>query len=223
MNSSVLIFPGGMPRSLRYLDRAISEGNEVIGSSSLPNDPARCHYKNWIHLPYVTSSEFDNALNDAIAKYNITSIYTPNPFVWDYLNRGLSEKFQGVSLTNKSPLVEEVDPYKKALKLADKVLTNSLNVGASGPSQNHLSAIAIASLFHHADVIPGMCDNDKIYGLYETFRFAPPGDIIEIGSWWGKSAFVLNWLSKCYKIGKVLCVDPWSDDFVQNDDKATKI
>ena len=220
MSSSVLIFPGGMPRSLRYLDRAIADGKKVIGSSSLQNDPARSYYKSWIYLPYVTSTEFNEALSDAIVKYNLSSIYTPNPFVWDYLNRNLSEKFPDISLANKSPLIEEVDPYKKALHFADTVQTDTLNVGAGGLKQNHLSTIAIASLFHHADVIPGMCDHDKIHGLYETFRFAPLGDVIEIGSWWGKSAFALNWLAKCFKIGKVLCVDPWSDDFVQNDDKG---
>ena len=97
---------------------------------------------------------------------------------------------------------------------------DALKIGAGGPKQHHLSTIAIAALFLHSDVIPGMCDQDKIHGLYETFRFTPPGDVIEIGSWWGKSAFALNWLAKCYKIGKVLCIDPWSDNFVQNDEKG---
>ena len=192
MRNSTLIFPGGMPRSLSYLDHAITEGKNVIGSSSLSYDPARCCYPDWIYLPYITSVGFDDALRDAISKYNICNIYTPNPFIWDYLNCCLDEKFPGISLINKSPLVEEVEPYKKALQFADSVLATSLNIGAIGPAQKHLLTIAIASLFHHADVIPGMCDHDKIHGLYEIFRFTPPGDIVEIGSWWGKSAFVLN-------------------------------
>ena len=106
MRSSILIFPGGMPRSLRYLDSAITEGKKVIGASSVRNDSARCYYDVWIYLPYVTSSKFDNALNDAIALYNISSIYTTNPFVWDYLNRNVSEKFPNISLANESPLMK---------------------------------------------------------------------------------------------------------------------
>ena len=127
-------------------------------------------------------------------------------------------RFADITLINSSPLISEVKPYKMALKLSDSVLEEPLNIGACGFKQSALSIISLAALFRHADVIPGMCDHDKIIALYEIFRFTPPGDIVEIGSWWGKSAFVLNWLANCYKIGKVLCVDPWSEeDLIQND------
>ena len=40
---------------------------------------------------------------------------------------------------------------------------------------------------------------------------APPGDVVEIGSWWGRSAALLVWLARRYDIGPVLCVDPWDE------------
>jgi hypothetical protein len=54
--------------------------------------------------------------------------------------------------------------------------------------------------------------------LTAVARRCPVGDLVEIGSLWGKSAFALSWLARAYRIGKLLCVDPWSSgDLVQND------
>ena len=55
--------------------------------------------------------------------------------------------------------------------------------------------------------------------LYAISRLCPEGDVVEVGSWWGKSAFFLLRLAQCHGIGKLLCVDPWSDaGLVQNDE-----
>jgi cephalosporin hydroxylase len=54
-----------------------------------------------------------------------------------------------------------------------------------------------------------MCAEDKMHAVIEVMRRAPPGDIVEIGSWWGRSAALFVWLSTRYSLGKVLCVDPW--------------
>src|SRR5258707_10756515 len=48
----------------------------------------------------------------------------------------------------------------------------------------------------YADIIPGMCDDDKFHALLETARYSVNGDIVEIGSWWGKSAFILARLAR---------------------------
>ena len=98
MSKPVLIFPAGMPRSLAYLERALAEGQSVIGSSSLGHDPARERYPFWVQLPYVTAPDFDDALRRAIAEFDIGGIYTPNPVVWDYLSRCMREAFPGVSI-----------------------------------------------------------------------------------------------------------------------------
>jgi hypothetical protein len=39
-----LIFPAGMPGALDFLERALAEGQSVVGASSLPYDPAQKHY-----------------------------------------------------------------------------------------------------------------------------------------------------------------------------------
>lgn len=77
--------------------------------------------------------------------------------------------------------------------------------------------IFLASLILHAKRIPGMCSDEKIIALDEICgEIDRGGDVVEIGTWWGKSAFVLLMLARRYEIGNVLCVDPWTDtDLVQ--------
>ncbi|CAE6810113.1 hypothetical protein R69927_00143 [Paraburkholderia domus] len=221
MTKPVLIFPAGMPRSLAYLQRARAEGQHVIGSSSLGYDPAREQYPQWLHLPYITAPDFDQALRQAIADFDIGGIFSPNLVVWDYLHRRLPDSFPGVKLVNSCPMDAEVAPYQSALQFGTSVLSQPMELAASAPPRQSVSALEIAALFRHADIIPGMCDNDKIHALCEIFRHSPAGDVVEIGSWWGKSAFVLARLAHCYEIGKLLCVDPWSNEhLLQKEEKG---
>lgn len=182
MNKRILIFPGGMPRSLAYRERASAEGLQVIGASSLRHDPAREQYSGWIYLPYVTSPDFDQALRQAIADFEIGGIFTPNPVVWDYLRRCMEESFPGVTLVNGSPVDSEMAPYRTAMQLGLSVFSNPLQLAAVSEARPSISALEIAALFRHAESIPGMCDHEKIRALCEIFRHSPAGDVVEIGS-----------------------------------------
>lgn len=221
MTKRILVFPAGMPRSLAFLDRALAEGQSVVGSSSLGHDPVRERYPLWVHLPYVGVFGFDESLRQAIADFDIGGIYTPNPVVWEYLRRSIQISFPGLMLVNGSPVDSEMAPYHKALEFGHSVHARPMKLMGSGPSRPSLSALEIAALFHHAETIPGMCDHEKIRALCEIFRSTPAGDIVEIGSWWGKSAFVLSRLAHCYGTGSLLCVDPWSNaHLIQNDERG---
>lgn len=208
-----------MPRALAYFERAQAEGESIVGSSSLGHDPARALYPLWVQLPFVTAPDFDEALGKAIADFGIGSIFTPNAVVWNYLNNRLAADFPGVTLVNGSPVENEVAPYHKALQFGERLEAQPLPLAAAGRPQPPVPAFETAALFRHAETIPGMCDHEKIRALFEIFRYSRAGDIVEIGSWWGKSAFILLRLSKIFGGGKLLCVDPWSNDcLVQNDD-----
>ncbi len=221
MTSRILVFPAGMPRSLTFAERAKEDGQWIIGSSSLNFDPARELYHSWVYLPYISSDSFDQALSAAIQEHQINGIYTPNPVVWNYLNQRIHTISTGVALINPSPVSSETAPYQKAIRFAEKLLGSPLELSSPQEPMTAISALEIAALFHHADSIPGMCDIDKIFALCNLFRYCPKGDVVEIGTWWGKSAFVLTRLSICYGIGKLLCVDPWSNvDLIQNDNKG---
>lgn len=217
----VLIFPAGMPRSLSFLDQALNEGKEVIGSSSLRYDPEKSKYPKWCYLPFVTDENFDQSLKDILSELSIDSIYTPNAAVWNYLKFALPRINSSVSLINESPIQQEMLPYKKAIDFAKNVLSTPIEIGNEEHPAPLLDELTIAAIFRYTELIPGMCDHEKFRALCEIFRLAPSGDIVEIGSWCGKSAFILANLANLYQVGNVLCVDPWSNNHVmQHDDKG---
>jgi hypothetical protein len=214
----ILIFPGGMPRSLDYLHQCQRDGIATIGASSLNYDVASTEYPAWLHLPYVNNPDFDDALRAAIAKFDIGGIFSPNPVVWQYLDAALGALAPGVALINDSPVDDALSGFRAARSRARKLLEHPLPVATPLTSQPRLTEIELASLLLHADRIPGMCAHEKACALHEIARYAIPGDLVEIGSWWGKSAFLLTRLAQSYDIGNLLCVDPWSNaHLVQHD------
>lgn len=218
MSKPILIFPAGMPRSLEFLQRCLQEGRTVVGSSSLAYDPAREYYPTWRHLPYVTDPSFDEAIRALVNEFGIDEIYTPNFAVWNYLNQNMARLLPGVRLANISPVDEVLSGYRVAISKAKGLIGDPLPL-ASGISQKSLPAeIEVAAFCRYADLIPGMCDDDKLHALLEIARRSVQGDIVEIGSWWGKSAFILSWLARRFEIGSLLCVDPWANEnLIQNE------
>lgn len=214
----ILIFPGGMPRSLEYLQNCLRDGLSVIGASSIDYDVSREKYPSWLFLPYITQPEFDEALRRAISEFGIGGVYSPNPVVWGYLNRKLKDIAPGIALVNESPVGAELSGYRTARVWARARFNQPLQVASALMPKPHLPEIELASLFRHAELIPGMCDHEKFCALYEIARCSPTGDVVEIGSWWGKSAFILARLAHCYDIGKLLCVDPWTNEGIVSKD-----
>lgn len=215
---TVLIFPAGMPRALEFLGKCLREQRQVIGASSLAYDPAQQHYPSWRSLPYVNQDTFDTALAQVLHDLNVGGIYTPHPVVWDHLNRSLARIAPGVSLLNASPASTELEGYRAARAQAFALLNKPLPLAVEQKGKLDWSEPEVAALLRHVETVPGMCDHEKVRALYEIARYCPSGDVVEIGSWWGKSAFVLLRLAQCFGIGHLLCVDPWTDDhLVQND------
>ena len=85
-------------------------------------------------------------------------------------------------------------------------------VAAARPAAPALRESEAAGLLRWVEAIPGMCDADKIAATVQAMRHTPPGDVVEIGSWWGRSAALLAFLARRWEVGPVLCVDPWTAD-----------
>ena len=223
MNKAVLIFPAGMPRALEFLGKCQREQRQVIGASSLAFDPSRPQYPAWLTLPYINHDEFDEALAQAVRDLKVGDIYTPHPVVWEYLNRVLDRIAPGVSLLNPSPANAELEGYRVARARAGALLGNPLPLAVARKPRPDLTELAVSSLYRHVEVMPGMCDHDKMRALYEVARHCPAGDLVEIGTWWGKSAFIFLRLAQCFGIGSLLCVDPWSDTHLIQNDKNSLV
>lgn len=216
----ILIFPAGMPRSIEYLEQCLRNGQPVLGSSSVAYDVAKARYPVWAALPYITDPAFNDALVALIAEHDIAGIYTPNLVAWSYLNRVLKVIAPSTPLVNGSPTQEEVSGYHAATRLSQYLLERSLSLASGVPQKPSATELELSTLFRHASIIPGMCDDEKIGALCEIARHSVQGDIVEIGSAYGKSAFVLSRLARLYDIGNTLCVDPWKNENLVQHDKA---
>jgi hypothetical protein len=220
MKENILIFPGGMPRSLEFLEKCKRDGINAIGASSVPDDPVKPQYPRWVFLPNIVDPGFEEALKQVIAISSITSIFTPHAVVWDHLNNLLTSTPATVALVNAPPQISELIPYRAARRFANSVLNgDAIPIYAGKQPKANIAPCNIAAIFRHAETIPGMCDHDKIRALIAIANDSPQGDIVEIGTWWGKSAFVFLQLARLNRIGNVLCVDPWSDsELIQGTD-----
>jgi hypothetical protein len=220
---AVLIFPAGMPEALAFRERAQALGQRVIGASSVDDDPARGLYETWEELPYVSDPRFDDALGALIRRHGVNAVHAPHFIVWSHLAERLADIAPGARLSG----AERPQDYERAYQAlrermaADKPPTFQ----PAFPGKPPLSRLEKAGLIRLMNAIPGMCAEEKALAVIEVMRHAPVGDVVEIGSWWGRSAALFVWLAGRYETGKVLCVDPWiSEALAQGDalvDKAS--
>lgn len=205
----LLIFPGGMQQSLDYAARAHPEYDKVIGASSVPNDPSRSSYPHWDSLPFVNDPDFVPRLSQFLIRHKVTHIFSPHPVIWGRLRELVELQELEVTLVNSAPSDVELHSYRRAVTQAREALESSLEV--PGARRSEPALLQLASVYHQVAVIPGMCDYEKLLGLYSIFLRSPEGDVVEIGSWWGKSAYFLGRLAEAFGVGKLLCIDPWTD------------
>lgn len=214
----ILVFPAGMPRAIEFARRATDEGRRVIGCSSLPHDPARSHYEDWAFLPFVTDDAFHPALAALVSKERVTGIYTPNPVVWQHLNDTIAARHPGLTLLGGPPVDREMAPYRTAFAFGAETAAAPLPLPGLAVGPSRFSAADLAATFRHVEALPGMCDHEKIRALFAVFASVPSGDVVEIGSWWGKSALLLHRLASLAGTGPLLCIDPWTQENLRQGD-----
>lgn len=209
MTETVLIFPAGVPDALKYRAEAAERGCRVVGASSLSWNPDSDRYDQWEYLPYVHAPEFSEAIGALIARLGITAIFAPHEVVSAHLAEILPALAPGVTLISASPLLAKEREYRALQARAEAISAVPDWFDGGAP---RLAGARLAGLLRLVDGVPGMSDNDKIAAMIEVARHVPAGDIVEIGSWWGRSAALLTLLSRHHGLGPVLCVDPWRAD-----------
>ena len=75
------------------------------------------------------------------------------------------------------------------------------------PPLFHAQTAGLIRLF---DMTPGQCSHTKLEAIISLFPDLPEGDIVEIGTLFGRTALAFAFLASRYRTGKVMCVDPWS-------------
>ena len=210
MGEAVLVFPAGLPDGLAFRDRAKAMGLTVVGASSLSRDPAESAYEAWEHLPYVNDPGFDAALAEVVRRHQVRAVHAPHYIVWKHLAERLGQIAPGARLTGGASPQDNERAYRALRERLGAARAPSFWPAMGGKPP--LSVLERAGLVRLVDAIPGMCGEEKMVAVMEAMRHAPTGDVVEIGSWWGRSAALLVWLARRYAVGKTLCVDPWSNE-----------
>jgi hypothetical protein len=216
IQASVLVFPIDMPQSVGFARTASQLGFTVVAASSEPIDPSLYPEYTVAHLPYVTDQKFDSALADLLEKHQVSSVYAPHPAIWWHL-QSLCQRAvfpAGFRVCNESPYEMDWHAYGESYRWAEASMSSRPLLSFEPSSA--LPLASYAGLHRSYNLIPGQSDNTKLFALTQIARQVGQGDVVEIGSLYGKSAFALAWLAKFHHIGSVICVDPWKTASIQN-------
>lgn len=210
----LLIFPLDIDDADLFIRVASTLNIEIVGASSAMSGPGKKRVDHFVRLPFVTDTEFDAALEQAIKEHSITSIYAPHQGVWRHLDTLLRTSPNNFSFALCRP-----DPFTATLQLfaphGDWAVSASASVipdriFSNVPIRTSLPRSCYAALHRQFLSIPGQCDEDKLLALCDIARLLPPGDLVEVGCLYGRSAFALGYLASRHKLGSLICVDPWN-------------
>ncbi|HUX29264.1 MAG TPA: class I SAM-dependent methyltransferase [Thiobacillus sp.] len=213
---SVLVFPIDMPQSVAFAHTARQLGFSVVVASSEPVDPGLYSEYTIAVLPYVTAPDFDSALAALLEQHQADRVFAPHPAIWWHLN-ALCQKADFPArfrVCNESPYEMDWQAYGTSYQWAEASLA-SRPLLPFAPS-SALPLATYAGLHRAYNLIPGQSDNTKLFALTQIARQIGPGDVVEIGSLYGKSAFALTWLAHFHHVGSVICVDPWEIASIRN-------
>lgn len=207
----LLIVPGGLADGPARRVQAQADGAKVVGASSVTDDPAAAHYEAWAYLPHIADPAFDAALIGLIDRFDISRIHATHYLVWAKVERLLASLARPVALTRGRTFMELEDEYRR---LRQRVEAAPMIAELAGAQALHapLSPAETAGFLRAALAIPGESNEPKLMAMIQVARHVPAGDLVEIGSLFGRTAALLAMLARRYDLGQVLCIDPWSSD-----------
>jgi hypothetical protein len=208
--SVTLVFPVSTPDGRAYLKQALERGEQVVSASCDMSDPTDGAAP-WIRLPLVHEPEFLAAFLKLVRAHGVAQIYAAAHMVHAALSDILRE--QGLTelrIINRSALEEEFARWDDIFARAEhwKRL-----IAALAPAQAPPEPAFLAGVIRLAFDLFGESYDDKLAAFLACLIDAPSGDIVEIGSLFGRSASVL--LSARTLGGaerRLFVFDPWSTE-----------
>jgi len=210
--NSILIFPSSMPDSIRYARKASSAGRRVIASSSLKIDETAKEFDEWVYLPSIYNETFETELLQLIEQRAITHFYSPHGFVHRVVKKLIDNNNLPLILDDAPPFQLAANEFLHIKKQGEQAREIISTIDQSLASHTNLSSSDITALLQGISHIYGQASDIKIFYMMAIFASAPKGDVVEIGVAWGKTAFTLNFLSRCYNLGCTIAIDPWEGD-----------
>ncbi len=208
----LLVFPATVDSAAPFVAVARSLGFEILGASSVPGRTILADGEARFHLPFVTDADFAQAFTTALEAHGITHVHAPHHVVWWRLSQLRAAGGARFHLCGPHPFEAHWDRFSPSEDWAAR--QGAGDFPAALPSAPRglapaLSSHQLAGLHRNFLRTPGETDEDKLGAIYAISRVAPAGDVVEIGSLFGRSAQALSWLAGHYRIGATLCVDPW--------------
>lgn len=224
---NLLVFPVNVDASVPFIRNAKSLGFTIIGASSLDHPLQEGLVDDYVRLPFITDSLFDDQFLAAINEYRISRVYAPHHGVWWHLKSLLERQPDArFALCEPHPFEANWEAFQQSLLWAQSAvgdtLCEALQWAVPTPAPE-LNTTAYAALHRGFLRVPGETDEDKLRALCSIARVAPKGEIVEIGSLYGRSAYALGWLAKRYAIGATICVDPWNAADLTDQGPAARI
>lgn len=204
----ILIFPSCIPEALHYYQKASERGDEVLAASSVVGDETAKNYNNWILFPTIYEADFIEVFIDTIKKNNIDTIFCFHTSIYIFIDTLIKKLNLSLKIDGSSPAYEQKKRINY-LVMQSALWANVIDTIRPG-SDLALSKHDLCTLIKNTESIYGESNSIKLAALTAVSVDLPAGDIVEIGSLCGKTAFLLTFLAKRFAIGGVVCIDPWS-------------
>ncbi|HZS82280.1 MAG TPA: class I SAM-dependent methyltransferase [Stellaceae bacterium] len=204
-SGATLIFPATVPAAARYVEEARERGEEVVVAASVRGEET-LGFEELILLPSIYDADFAERLRALIAAHDIRRIFSPVAVVHVFLRRLLAEKAFGPRLVGTTPVAAEMESFRRLLREAER---HRGFIAAASEGRSRLDLLEIAAILRQADRLYGQSSAVKIAAMIAVCADTVPGDVVEIGSLVGRTAFVLAHLARRLAIGPVLAIDPW--------------
>jgi len=149
-------------------------------------------------MPQIHDAAFPDTFMAYIRDEDVTHLLCPAASVHKFMETFL----HGLVLIGESPIQRQMREHRELMKRTDALLAHT--------KVYRLSRIEVAGLLRQASLIYGESNDEKIMGVIAACSNAPNGNVVEVGSLCGRTAFVLGWMAFRFHLGPVLTVDPWS-------------
>ncbi len=214
MQKTILIFPATTIEAQRFALLRRRAGWRVVGAASVPPGGARVVYDEWLNLPFVHNNDFVVALSEAIAIFDVQAIYSSHEVVAEHLRRVLPSLNPNLTLETK----QSHDGDIVLDRLVKEAYEAHVSLFAHVDATLRINADVHRAVLGRAVEMRGESGLNKLSAILAIMADCPHGDVVEIGSFAGRSAFVLGWAARRYGVGHTLCIDPWTvEDALQTD------
>lgn len=206
--SKTLIFPISTPPSKEYLLHALDDGQSVVCASSDLHDPVP-GLAPWFHLPIIHDTSFIDKFLELVQQQGVDRVFIGAHMVHAALREIIknTHALSHLKIINQSPFEEELLRWKVIFERAEKwrLLAKELF-----PRSELAPVSLIAGTIRFAFHVFGESYDDKLATLFACLGESPDGDIVEIGSLFGRSACVLLAARNLGGFDRnVFIFDPW--------------